>query len=77
MASETLSVSLVRQNECTELFPGKGYCHKLQTSGMEMVEVLFQTNVMVKQEMKNGVKKVRQNIETAEVFNKVISECYI
>jgi hypothetical protein len=59
MASETLSVSLVRLKEFTELFPRTGYCHTLQTSGMEMVEVLFQTNVMVKQEMKTEVKKVR------------------
>jgi len=49
----------------------------LQTSGMEMVEVPFQTNLMVKQEMKTEVKKVRQNVETTEVLNKVISECYI
>ena len=57
MASEALSVSLVRLKECNELFPRTGYCHTLQTSGMEMVEVLYGTNVMVKQEMKTEVKK--------------------
>jgi len=57
--SESLSVSLVRLKECTDLFPRRGYCHTLQTSGMEMVEVLFQTNFMVKQEMKTGVNKER------------------
>jgi hypothetical protein len=59
MIAETLSVSLVRLKECTELFPRTGYCHTLQTSGMEMVEVLFETNVMVKQEMKTEEKKLR------------------
>jgi len=57
--SETISVSLVRLKERTELFPRRGYCQTLQTSGMEMVEVLFQTNVMVKQETKTGVNKER------------------
>lgn len=56
-ASETLSFSLVRLKECTELFPTTGYCHTLQTSGMQMVEVPFQTNVVVKLEMKTEVEK--------------------
>jgi len=36
-----------------------GYCHRLQTSGMEMGKVLFQTKVVVKQEMKTEGKKIR------------------